>query len=175
MHGGPPFGRDLDHHRGRQIRIKDLFDLACLGQQELDSRAILKAVDEEITRKSTYMGQEHDLLALLDTGMKALMDLAGPKGEGAKPRQALWRAYLKVRPTIRTDFLESHLRTTAGCTYCTLHQIKDKFLDWADTWRPYRTGGARKKWKDKTPIETVLEVEDEFGPEKGVLEAWAKP
>lgn len=175
MHGDPPFGRDLGNHRGRQNRIKDLFDLACLGQQDLDSPAIMKAADEEVARKSAYMARHHDLLDLLGTGMDTLTDLAGPKGIGTEHRKALWRAYLKVRPTIRTDFLESHLRMSAGCTFCSLHHIENKTLDWIDAWTPYRTRGPRKKWHGKAVNETVLEVEDGFGPEKGVLEAWGVP
>lgn len=36
----PPYGRDLDHHHGRQNFVKDLFDLRCLGHEPIDDTAV---------------------------------------------------------------------------------------------------------------------------------------
>lgn len=170
-----PFGRDLTHHRGRGNRIKDLFDLACLGRVPLDSEAILRAASDEVVRKSRYMGREYALPSLIEEGSGSLLALAGPAGFGPDSRLALWRAHAKVRPTIREPFLDAQLRMSAGCSYCALHHIRNGTLDWLDAWRPYSDRAPRKRWVAGRTMETVVAVEDGFGPERGVMEAWALP
>jgi hypothetical protein len=54
-----------------------------------------------------------------------------------------------------------------------VESIRRKNLDWEDTWRPAVAQAPRSAWEGRT-IRPVLEVEDDYGPTAGPLEAWAR-
>lgn len=169
----PPYGRDLDDHLGRQNLVKDLFDLHCLGERSLDGQQVLKAAHEDVERKSDYLNEDFQLEALLDGGTETLRYIAHPPIDDDSLRGSLWRAYGRVRSGIRVAFTQASLRTTAGCAHHAIESIRRDDLNWEDTWRPAVEQAPRWAWEGRT-IQTVLDVEDDYGPTAGLLEAWAE-
>jgi hypothetical protein len=169
----PPYGRDLDNHLGRQNLIKDLFDLRCLGEVSLDDQQILDAAQEDIERKSDYLNEQFTLETILNEATETLRNFAHPPVNDDSLRGSLWRAYGRVKSGIRVPFTRASLRTSAGCAHHAVESIRRKNLDWEDTWRPAVTQAPRSAWERRT-IRPVLEVEDDYGPTAGPLEAWAR-
>lgn len=169
----PYYGRDLDDHLGRQNFVKDLFDLHCLGLENVDEEGVLDATVEDIERKSSYLDHDFQEETILDTALETYRHFAHPPVDDESLRGSLWRAYERVKGGIRTSFTRTKLRTAAGCAYHAIVSIQREDLDWADTWRPARSGRPRSAWEGR-PIEPVIEVTDDFGPTTGPLEAWAR-
>lgn len=169
----PPYGRDLDNHLGRQNLVKDLFDLRCLGEEALDDQQILDAAHEDTERKSDYLNEQFQLETLLDETTETLRYFAHPPVNDDGLRGSLWRAYGRVRSGIRIPFTRAALRTSAGCAHHAVESIRRNDLNWEDAWRPAVAQAPRSAWEGRT-IRPVLEVEDDYGPTAGLLEAWAQ-
>lgn len=169
----PPYGRDLDNHLGRQNFIKDLFDLHCLGEQPLENQPILDAADEDVDRKADYLDEDFAVDCLLDEAQETLRHLAHPPVDDDSVRGSLWRAHDRVKSGIRVPFTRAALRTSAGCVHHAVESIQRGDIDWEDTWRPAVSQAPRSAW-EKTQIRPVVDVDDDYGPTAGVLEAWAQ-
>lgn len=169
----PPYGRNLDGHHGRPNFIKDLFDLRCLGELPIQNDNIPAAAQEDVDRKSGYLGEEFQIDSLLDEGSESLRLLAHPPVDDESLRGSLWRAYDRVKGGIRIQFTRADVRTSAGCAHHVLEGIRRNEIDWQDSWRPAVEGTPRTAWMERT-IQPVLETEDNFGPTTGPLEAWAE-
>jgi hypothetical protein len=170
----PPYGRDLDDHRGRQNFVKDLFDLRQLGHEALDDAAGVEAAREDVRRKSDDLGREHHLEEILKQASATFRRFAHPPADADSPRGSLWRAYGRVKSTIRVAFTRADVRATAGCAHHCVQAIERDVLDWEDAWRPVTKKQPRSAWADEETIRPVVEVEDGFGPTVGPLEAWAE-
>lgn len=169
----PYYGRDLENHLGRQNFVKDLFDLHCLGHETVDEAGVLRATMEDIERKSTYLDQDFEEETILDTSLETYRHFAHPPVDDDSLRGSLWRAYERVKGSIRTSFTRTTLRNAAGCAHHAIESIQRENLDWDDTWRPARSGTPRSAWEGRT-IEPVVDVSDDYGPARGPLEAWAR-
>lgn len=169
----PPYGRDVSRHLGRQNLIKDLFDLFCLGGRSLDGHRVTRAAAEDAERKSRYLDDEFTLMDILDEAMEQLRQFAHPRSVGNNQAGSIWRAYNRIRGGIRIPFTRESLRATAGCAHHCLEGIQRDALDWDDAWLPAVHRTSRQAWIGKT-IRPVLEVEGDYGPVPGPLEAWAE-
>ncbi|MGQ0534961.1 MAG: nucleotidyl transferase AbiEii/AbiGii toxin family protein [Methanobacteriota archaeon] len=171
----PHFGRDLANHHGRQNLCKDLFDLHALGALDLDNDAIQKAAGTEVRMKGKLLQGRPDQERIVNGARETWMCFAHPRAGCPPECEALWRAYLRVRPTIRAPFADGDLRIAAGCAHHAVSTLFDDGFEWSDAWTPRRTKKPRKAWQGITPIEPVTPVSDEFSGARGLLEAWAKP
>lgn len=169
----PPYGRDVDDHHGRQNFVKDLFDLHCLGEKQLQDQGVLEAAREDVERKSDYLDEQFHLEDLLNEGTDSLRQLAHPPVDDDSLRGSIWRAYDRVKSGIRVSFTRASLRTSAGCAHHALEGIRRDELDWQDTWRPATERSPRSAWEERE-IQPVIGVEDDYGVTVGVLEAWAQ-
>lgn len=170
----PPFGRDPDHHIGRQSLCKDLFDLFVLGQLDLVSAGIQNAAATEIRIKGARIKWDSPTPRVLEGAQRCWMRFAGPRGELPAANQPLWEAFSRLRSSIAAPFGDGELRIAAGCARHSVETLGGSSLDWADAWTPRRSGSARKAWKGRAPIVPVTEASDRFEAQRGLLEAWAK-
>jgi hypothetical protein len=170
----PPFGRDRDHHIGRQSLCKDLFDLYVLGQMDLTSAGVQQAAITEIRIKGGRIKWESPTTRVLEGAKDCWLRFAGPRADKPDTNKPLWEAFSKVRSTIAAPFGDGDLRIAAGCARHSVETLSQSSLDWTDAWTPRRSGGARKAWQGKSPIVPVTDVSDEFQGQRGLLEAWAK-
>lgn len=173
MAAKPPYGRDLSSHLGRQSMIKDQFNLSLLGTHPIEGEALLRAVTEDIQRKSAYLDEAFDRDHLLAESAQRLQLFAHPPVDDTSRRGRLWRAHGRVQSTIRTAFTQIDLRTTAGCSHHAITSLEHNDVQWTDTWRPVTDRERRSAWEDSR-IQPVIEVSDDYGPVPGPREAWAK-
>lgn len=169
----PPYGRNLVNHLGRQNLVKDIFDLRCLGEEPIEEQRVLKAVKEDVERKSQYLNEAFHLEALLESATDTYRHFAHPPVDDDTLLGSLWRAYGRVKGGIRIEFTRGSLRTSAGCAHHAIESIRRGTLDWEDTWRPAVSGSPRSAWED-IRIRPIVEVDDNYGPTIGPLEAWAQ-
>lgn len=173
MAAEPVYGRALTNHLGRQNFVKDLFDLHCLAGLRIDGKALTTAASGDVERKSGYLGQPYGLDIVLEQASTCLRRLAGPSVNDDSLRGSLWRAYNRVKGTIRVPFTQAMLRTSAGCAHHCIEGIRRGEVDWEDAWWPLVEKAPRAAWVGKE-IQPVVEVEDGYGPVPGPLEAWAE-
>lgn len=171
----PHFGRDLSNHHGRQNLCKDLFDLHALGALDLKNDAIQEAAGTEIKIKGKLLKGASGREKVVDGAEETWMRFAHPRAGCPPECEALWRAYLRMRSTIRAPFADGDLRIAAGCAHHAVSTLFADRFDWSDAWTPRRTKEPRGAWEGITPIEPVIRVSDEFAGARGLLEAWAKP
>jgi hypothetical protein len=171
----PNFGRDLENHHGRQSLCKDLFDLHALGALDLASDAIKEAAETEIKLKGKLLKWSSIRGKVVDGAKVTWLRFAHPRAGCPPECEALWRAYLRMRSTIRAPFADGDLRVAAGCAHHAVSTLFDDGFDWNDAWTPMRTKEARTAWRGIIPIEPVTRVADDFASARGLLEAWAKP
>ena len=169
----PPYGRNHEDHLGRQNFVKDLFDLRCLGEQSMAERDLLRAAEEDVERKSRYLDEEFEIETLLQSAVDTYRHFAPPPVNDDSLRGSLWRAYDRVKSGIRIPFTRTELRTSTGCAHHAIESIRRGELDWEDTWRPTVSDAPRSAWEGRG-IRAVVEVNDDYGPATGPLEAWAQ-
>ncbi len=172
MAAEPVYGRDVTNHLGRQNFVKDLFDLHCLGELRLEGKALIDAAGEEVGRKSRYLGQAYELDTILEQASVCFRRFADPPVNDDSLQGSLWRAYNRVKGSIRVPFTQASLRTSAGCAHHCIEGIRRGEIEWEDAWRPAVEKAPRAAWEGRE-IRPIVAVEDDYGPVPGPLEAWA--
>lgn len=170
-----PYGRDTGQHLGRQNLVKDLYDLRCLADEDLDGARIVVGAAEDVERKSNYLDRDFELDGIAAGAQQTLRVLADAPVNDRSTRGSLWRARTRVQGGIRDAFPADGFRIATGCAHHSLHCILEGELDWQDAWLPATKRVPRRAWSDAKAIETVVEADDDFGAGRGVREAWAKP
>lgn len=134
---------------------------------------MIEAAVETVDRKSGYHGDRYELETILTEAIDTFQRFAHPPVDDDTLRGSLWRAYGRVKGSIRVAFTQADLRTSAGCAHHCAQAVQQGALDWEDAWRPAVERAPRAAWEEKT-IDPVVEVEDGYGPAAGPLEAWAR-
>lgn len=170
-----PYGRNLDVDRGRKSMAKDLFDVVSLSQSPLDSREIIEAAHEDVTRKTAYMGAGFELDKLVESARARLRFFAPAREGSADLIRRMWQDASKVRGAIHGNFQDIDIRIAAGCCHHALGGILGGSLDWEDTWLPYQKRTTRHAWVGIEPIQCHEEVDGSLEGIMGLREAWANP
>jgi hypothetical protein len=173
LSAAPPFGRTVDPpqaYGGRKSRIKDLFDLSCLGHLDLAGAEVTASVADEMARKNQYLGRAYKQGTVVNQAMAGLRFFAAPRPKNEEEGAPQWRAYSQIRQTIRDPFTEADLRIAAGCAHFALHSLAKTSLNWKDAWRPFVDRRPRKTGSGALPAGIAFSPTDQAIA--GLVEAW---